>query len=278
MIAYLRARSQGGQLIMRIEDLDHPHVKQGAALDMLDDLRFLGFEWDQEYVQSQRIEHYAEALERVRDRVYPCTCSRRDVEAAQSAPHAGEQLHYDGHCRGRFKSWEEAAQSIAPRTPCWRFRVTQGTTVSFTDCFAGDFSMDVSHTLGDFPISRHPKGAGYTLAVVVDDAEMGITEVVRGDDLLTATPAQMLLQDALGLAHPKYCHVPLVVGNDGRRLAKRHGDTRISTLRAQGWNAEKIIGFLAASCGWAERGEEISLARLVPRFSLDAIPHAPFVV
>lgn len=278
MIAYLRARSQNGRLIMRIEDLDHPHVKQGAAREMLDDLRFLGFEWDEEYVQSRRIEHYKEALERIRDRVYPCVCSRRDVEAAQSAPHAGEQLYYDGRCRGRFASWEEAAQSIAPRTPCWRFRVEQGASVSFTDSFAGAFTMDVSRTLGDFPISRHPEGAGYTLAVVVDDAEMGVTEVVRGDDLLAATPAQMLLQDALGFAHPKYCHVPLVVGNDGRRLAKRHGDTRISTLRSQGWSAGKIIGYLAASCGWAEQGEELALSSLVERFSLDTIPRAPFVI
>ncbi|MBQ6457527.1 MAG: tRNA glutamyl-Q(34) synthetase GluQRS, partial [Kiritimatiellae bacterium] len=240
--------------------------------------RFLGFEWDFEYVQSRRLGHYAAALERIRDLVYPCVCSRRDVEAAQSAPHAGDQLYYGGRCRGRFETWDDAARAIAPRSPCWRFFVPQGTTAFFVDRFAGDFAMDVSRTLGDFPISRDRHGAGYTLAVVVDDAEMGVTEVVRGDDLLAATPAQMVLQKALGYRTPKYCHVPLVVGPDGRRLAKRHGDTRISTLRAQGWSAARIVGFLAASCGWAETDEEISLQNLLPRFSLDTIPRAPFTI
>lgn len=278
MIAYLRARSLGGRLLMRIEDLDHPHVKPWAARALIDDLRFLGFEWDFEYVQSRRLGHYAAALERIRDLVYPCVCSRRDVEAAQSAPHAGDQLYYGGRCRGRFESWDDAARAIAPRSPCWRFFVPPGTTAFFVDRFAGDFAMDVSRTLGDFPISRDRHGAGYTLAVVVDDAEMGVTEVVRGDDLLAATPAQMVLQKALGYRTPKYCHVPLVVGPDGRRLAKRHGDTRISTLRAQGWSAARIVGFLAASCGWAEPDEEISLQNLLPRFSLDTIPRAPFTI
>ena len=143
--------------------------------------------------------------------------------------------------------------------------------------------------LGDFPLARDEGGAGYTLACTVDDLLMGVTEVVRGDDLLPATPAQLLVARALapwlgtvrpedaGLPRISFCHVPLVVGPDGRRLAKRHGDTRISSFRAAGWRPEKVIGLLAASCGWAEKGEETSLASLLPRFDLLSIPRGPFV-
>lgn len=210
--------------------------------------------------------------------VYPCVCSRRDVESAQSAPHAGEQLFYPGTCRGRFANWDEAAAAIAPRAPCWRFRVPDASVVTFQDAFAGAYSKDVSATLGDFPVSRDRFGAGYTLAVVVDDAEMGVTEVVRGDDLLAATPAQILLQRALGLPTPAYCHVPLVVGSDGRRLAKRHGDTRVSSYRAAGRRPEEILGFLASSCGWCAHGERPALRDLIPAFRLETVPHAPLVI
>ena len=278
MIAWLRARSQGGRLVVRMEDLDHPRDKPGAAAAAVEDLKWLGFDWDEEYVQSERKDLYREALERLhRDgRVYPCVCSRKDVENAQSAPHAGEQLFYPGTCRDRFASWAEAADAIAPRTPCWRFRVPDGTVVRFDDVFAGPFEQDVSHTLGDFPVARDAFGAGYTLAVAVDDALMGVTEVVRGDDLLAATPAQILLYRALGYEPPAFCHVPLVVGTDGRRLAKRHGDTRIASYRAAGRRPEELLGQLAATCGWGD-GSPISLRDLLPRFTLETIPHGPSV-
>ena len=142
----------------------------------------------------------------------------------------------------------------------------------------GRFEQDVSATLGDFPLARDEFGAGYTLACAVDDIAMGITEVVRGDDLLAATPAQILVTRALGAEREiSYCHVPLVVGPDGKRLAKRHGDTRIAAYRAVGVRPEQVIGRLAASCGWAEEGEEISLAALLPRFDLSTVPHSPFI-
>lgn len=278
MVAWLRARSLGGRIIMRMEDLDHPKDKPGAAAQAIDDLRWLGFDWDDEFTQSARRSIYRAALDRLvaAGLCYPCICSRRDVEAAQSAPHAGEQLFYPGTCRDRFASWHEAAAAISPRIPCWRFRTPCDSRVSFRDSFAGEFTQDVSATLGDFPVARDPDGAGYTLAVVVDDAAMGVTEVVRGDDLLAATPAQILLQRALSLPTPQYCHVPLVVGPDGRRLAKRHGDTRISSFRNAGWPPERIIGLLAASCGWLPSPTPISLRDLIPRFSLASIPSAPF--
>ena len=293
MIAWLRARSLDGKMVFRMEDLDHPKDKPGAAADAVRDLQWLGFDWDEEYVQSERKGLYRDALSSLVSRglAYPCVCSRRDVEAAQSAPHEGEQLFYPGTCRNRFASWREAylflnplsnsnskLQLQPPRSPCWRFRVADGSRVAFDDVFAGRFEQDVSVTLGDFPLARDEFGAGYTLACAVDDIAMGVTEVVRGDDLLAATPAQILVTRALGAKHEiSYCHVPLVVGPDGKRLAKRHGDTRIAAYRAAGVRPEKIIGRLAASCGWAEEGEEISLAALLPRFDLSTIPHAPFI-
>ena len=325
MIAWLRARSLGGKVIFRMEDLDHPKDKPGAAAQAVEDLRWLGFDWDEEYVQSKRKHIYREALEALKrgretedgrreSWVYPCVCSRRDVEAAQSAPHAGEQLYYPGTCRGRFASWAEALEfksgkgraelplgrgraEARPSLPCWRFCVDPNAVVAFDDVFAGRFEQDVSRTLGDFPLARDEFGAGYTLACTVDDLLMGVTEVVRGDDLLAATPAQILLARALGGCRTldvrretlgrtldgrreilSYCHVPLVVGKDGKRLAKRHGDTRISSYREAGKTPEEVLGFLAASCGWTKPGERISLADLVPRFDLTTIPHAPFMI
>lgn len=289
MIAYLRARSLGGKVILRIEDLDHPRDKPGAAREAVEDLRWLGFDWDEEYVQSRRKSLYREALAELP--VYPCVCTRRDVESAQSAPHDGEQLHYPGFCRGRFASWHEAAEVCGPsRLPCWRYRVPDGTTVSFTDIFAGGYSQDVSAVLGDFPVARDEGGAGYTLAVVVDDLLSGVTEVVRGDDLLAATPAQLLIarkllpwargkvDSALSPEIPAYCHVPLVVGPDGRRLAKRHGDTRVSVCRARGDSPEALLGRIAASCGWCREGDKMSLSELIDVFCLETIPHIPWVM
>ena len=303
MVAWLRARSQGGKVIFRMEDLDHPKDKPGAAAQAVEDLKWLGFDWDEAYVQSERKDIYRRALESLGDFVYPCVCSRKDVESAQSAPHAGEQLYYPGTCRGRFATWREASsflegasdsrdsrssrRSSSSRMPCWRFRVPENTIVAFDDAFAGHYEQDVSRTLGDFPLARDEFGAGYTLACAVDDLLMGVTEVVRGDDLLAATPAQILLARALknsvirSFGHsviPSYCHVPLVVGRDGKRLAKRHGDTRIASYREAGKTPEELIGFLAASCGWAAKGELVSLADLVPRFDLATIPHSPFMV
>ena len=283
MVAWLRARSLGGKVVMRMEDLDHPRDKPGAANAAVEDLMWLGFDWDEEFVQSERKPFYAAAIDRLRAAglVYPCACSRRDVAAAQSAPHAGDQLFYPGTCRDRFASWSEAAAAkraatgsgSTPLPPVWRFRVPDSAHVAFEDAFAGHYEMDVAATLGDFPVARDEGGAGYTLAVVVDDAAMGVTEVVRGDDLLPATPPQMLLQRALGLPTPAYLHVPLVVGPDGRRLAKRHGDTRIAEYRRRGMAPEEIVGAIAATCGWAKPNERISLQDLIPRFDLATIPH-----
>lgn len=288
MIAWLRARQAGGRLILRMEDLDHPKHKPGADRQAVEDLRWLGFDWDEEHVQSSRTGLYAAAVGKLHASgfVYPCVCSRRDVETAQSAPHAGDQLHYPGTCRDRFRSWRDAcafldqaqsAPGTRSRLPCWRFRVPSGTTVSFKDGFAGSYSADVDACFGDFPLARDGQGAGYQLAVVVDDAEMGVTEVVRGDDLLPATPQQILVYRALGLKVPSFFHVPLVTGPDGKRLAKRHGDSRIAAFRENGVSAERIIGFLAYVSGITAENKPVRLADLTGCFDPTRLPREPLV-
>lgn len=290
LIAWLSIRSRGGTVVLRMEDLDHPKVKPWAAVQALDDLRWLGLDWDEgpdvggpqgPYVQSQRLEHYAKAVEVLNKKglIYPCVCSRNDVEHAQSAPHAGEDgPRYPGSCRGRFDSFEEAAAALpAGRLPAWRFRVPDEQVV-LRDGFCGESAANVAQRDGDFVLARHQEGAGYMLGVVVDDAAMGITEVLRGDDLLPATHRQLLLYRALDLPPPSFTHVPLVVNTDGRRLAKRHGDTRISTLRELGLPPGKVIGLLACWCGWAAPGEQMTPSALLDRFVLGAIPSTPAVL
>ena len=289
MVAWLRARQAGGKVILRMEDLDHPKHKPGAEVQAIDDLRWLGFDWDEAFTQSERKGLYAEALARLRAQglAYPCVCSRSDIEAVQSAPHEGEQLRYPGTCRDRFGSWAEAAErksahcgkdgSATSPMPCWRFRTREGARVAFEDGFAGHYEMDVWETLGDFPLARDEKGAGYAIAVTVDDAAMGVTEVVRGDDLLPATPPQIMLYRALGLAEPAFFHVPLVVGPDGRRLAKRHGDTRIAAFRAAGMDAGRILGYLAQSLGIETNERPARLGSLVGLFNPARIPRGPLV-
>ena len=287
MVAWLRARQSGGRLILRTEDLDHPKHKAGAAAQAVEDLRWLGFDWDEEHVQSSRTGLYAAALKKLRGKglVYPCVCSRRDVESVQSAPHDGDQLLYPGTCRGRFGSWDAAIAHLNPgsgagspqRLPCWRFRTPEDSVVSFDDIFAGGYSMDVGAKIGDFPLARDENGAGYALAVVVDDADMGVTEVVRGDDLLPATPQQILLYRALGLRAPDFFHVPLVVGADGRRLAKRHGDTRIASFREAGMSAGEIVGYLAWTLGICPNKNPVRLQSLTGVFDPARIPREPLV-
>lgn len=277
-------RSRGGSLVLRIEDLDHPKVKPGAAGAVIDDLRWLGLDWDEgpdvggpcgPYVQSQRRSLYRATLDRLiaQGRVYPCVCSRADVEEAQSAPHPGDAhaLKYPGTCRGRFATWAEAAAALPPdRLPAWRFQA-EGGLIEFEDGFCGRRALDPAEATGDFALARDPDGAGYMLAVVADDAAMGIDEVLRGDDLIDATHGQIALQRALGLPTPRHVHVPLVVAEDGRRLAKRHGDTRLCALREAGVEAGRIVGLLAWWCGWAEFGETLTPAELLPRFDLGTL-------
>lgn len=276
LLAYLRARSAGGSVLMRMEDLDHPRDKPGAAEGALEDLKWLGFSWDGEYVQSRRKNFYEEALAELRRKglAYPCVCSRADVERAQSAPHDKEQLFYPGTCRGRFASWEDAEAFCKPRVPAWRFNVSGVGVVEVNDSFCGLKSFDIEKQFGDFPLARDKSGAGYMLACIVDDCLTGVTEVVRGDDLLPSAAQQIAIARALGFDPPKYCHVPLVVAPDGRRLAKRHGDTRISSFRERGISPERTIGLLAWWSGLAPYGTETTIDELVPLFDLSKVPES----
>jgi glutamyl-tRNA synthetase len=274
LIAWLSARSQGGELPLRIEDIDSPRIKQGAAAQILDDLKWLGLNWDGEpVIQSQRLDRYEAALRRLQDREldYPCTCTRTDVADAASAPHAGsEGPAYPGTCAHRRVA--DAAE-LGARPYSWRFRANG--SPAFMDGYRGPIQLEPA---GDFVVWKSAGTTAYQLAVVVDDAAMGITEVVRGDDLIPSTPRQLLLYEALGLKPPQFVHVPLVVGPDSRRLAKRHGDTRLSALREAGVKAESLIGLLAWSCGWLAQPEPIRAADLLALFRLDYIPQEPFVL
>ena len=277
LIAWLSARSQGGRVVLRIEDIDTWRNKPGAVEQALDDLRWLGLDWDGEaMIQLQRLSVYREALNRLQaeNRVYPCTCSRTDILLAASAPHAAEQggPTYPGTCAGRVPADAEALA----RPYAWRFRATE--SPRFRDAFRGEVRIDLSREGGDFVVWRNDDMPAYQLAVVVDDAAQGVTEVVRGDDLLSSTPRQLLLYQALERTPPQFVHVPLVVGPDGKRLAKRHGDTRMSQLREHGVAPEALVGLLAWSCGWQARPRPISARELLPRFDLHAIPPGPFVL
>jgi glutamyl-tRNA synthetase len=277
LVAWLLARQAGGRVVLRIEDIDSPRVKPGATDQALADLRWLGLHWDAgPIVQTERLPLYAAALDRLKARglVYPCTCTRSDVELAASAPHAdGAEVVYPGTCA--HGSVADAA-NLANRSFAWRFRVAD--VPPFDDQFHGPVQLSRDDVGGDFVVWKSQGGPAYQLAVAVDDADNGVTVVVRGDDLISSTPRQLLVYRALGLTPPAFAHVPLVVGPDGRRLAKRHGDTRLSSLRSAGVSAEQVVGLLAWSCGWSAEPNPVTAAELVPRFDLAAIPPRPFVV
>jgi glutamyl-tRNA synthetase len=279
LLTWLSIKSQGGEIVLRIEDLDHPKVKPDTIEEAVNDLKWLGLTWDEgfstniqpysPYIQNQRTEVYKKALNKLVEKklIYPCVCSRKEIEESQSAPHAGESPKYFGECKGKFKTWKEASANLPEnRMPIWRFK-SSNKNICFDDGFMGKQTFNNSQLFGDFSIARHQYGAGYMLAVVVDDALMNITEVVRGNDLLDSTPRQLEIYNALNLNPPKFIHVPLVVAPDGRRLAKRHGDTRISALRNADNSPEKIIGLLAYWCGWAEFGEKLTPQELLSKFS-----------
>lgn len=286
LIAWLAARSRGGRVVLRVEDLDASRVRPEARQGALDDLAWLGLDWDEgpdiggpsaPYVQSERLELYVAALEtlKFREAVYPCTCTRADIQRAASAPHSEEEgTSYPGTCSGRSAA---EARHLGDRPFAWRFRIPPG-TITWQDLYQGAVSMDPARAGGDFLVARNGVGPSYQLAVVVDDAAMGINQVIRGADLVISTPRQIHLYRALGLTAPAFGHVPLAVSPDGRRLAKRDSSLKLATLRELGVDPRRLVGSLAVSCGWSEEVVPSSPRDWLDRFDLGRIPADPWVV
>ncbi len=270
LLTWLHVRAARGSVVLRVDDLDGPRVKADREREALEDLRWLGLDWDENEPvlrQSERGAFYDAAVRELLDqgRAYPCICTRREIAKAASAPHGPDGSRYPGTCRGRFAS-PEVAEVAAGRPAALRFVAPEG-AVEFEDLLYGPQSHDPAAATGDFPIRRNTGTAAYQLATVVDDAASGVDLVIRGADLLPSSARQIQIQDALGLPRVAYLHLPLVVGTDGRRLAKRHGDTTLRTLAREGWDAPALVGWLAASAGLAADGERVLPQDLVERYN-----------
>lgn len=267
LLAWLAARSDGSSFVLRMEDLDRPRVVSGAAQAIIDDLRWLGLDWDEGPIyQSERLDSYDRALETLQaeGRIFECFCSRAEIA---SAPHAGEEgPRYAGACR--------SLPARPGRTPSIRLRVETG-EVCFQDLVHGRYCQDVSALAGDFVLRRADGVYAYQLAVVVDDVEMGIEQVVRGDDLLPSTPRQLLLYKALGARWPEFAHVPLVLGPDRQRLSKRHGAVTVRDYRRAGISASQFAALLASSLNLCQPGDEVCPRELLTGFSLEGLPRLP---
>lgn len=281
----LSAWSAGGRWILRVEDLDAVRAAPGATAAMLDDLRWLGLDWDEgpdvggpagPYAQRERAPLYREALAWLgaRGLVYPCACSRRDVELAAQAPHGADPV-YPGTCRAQDPDAVVARARGLGRGVSWRLRTDpDAPPVVVRDRVGPPFTQRVHRDVGDFVVMRADGVAAYQLAVVVDDLAMGVTEVVRGDDLLASTPRQVLLYAALGGAVPTWAHVPLVLGGDGARLAKRSGSMGIAALRERGVTSAWLRGWLLESLGARDQG---SMRASAAGFAVGAVDPAPVV-
>lgn len=271
IVNWAMARSAGWRVRMRIENLDTPRIKAGAAEATLDTLAWLGLDWDgPSRVQSDDLEPYRDAMRSLaaRGRVYPCRLTRREIEAAASAPHADtDEAPFPRALRpaARPAVFDDVATN-------WRLVVEPG-AVRFDDRFAGPQSLDPAHAVGDFVVWTKRAQPAYQLAVVIDDAAGRVDRIVRGDDLLDSTARQLTLYRVLDLGpEPSYWHLPLVRGPDGRRLAKRHGDTRIDRYRASGVAPERIVGLCAHWCGMTDERVPMPAREFQRRLDPGTIP------
>ena len=285
LAAWLAARAAGGAYVVRVEDLDGPRVVPGAEERILEDLAWLGLDWDEgpdaggphaPYRQSLRLARYDAAVERLlaEGRAFRCWCSRAEVARAAAAPHgpADDGPRYPGTCR--------ALPTPPPndlryrRRPSVRLRV-DAEEIAFVDGVHGRTVEDPAATIGDFVIRRADGIPAYQLAVVVDDAAMAISDVVRGDDLLGSTARQLVLYRALGATPPRFAHVPLVLGPDCARLSKRHVSISVRALRDRGRSREAVVGLLASTLGLVPAGTGCAPRDLVSAFALDRILRSP---
>ncbi|MEK7321694.1 MAG: tRNA glutamyl-Q(34) synthetase GluQRS [Pseudomonadota bacterium] len=274
LVAWLHIRLAGGHFILRIEDLDQTRSRAESIGQILEDLRWLGLDWDEgpdvggpcgPYLQSQRSAFYDDAFSQLRNarRVFPCYCSRKDVALAANAPHGRENSGiYPGNCR-------HLATDTAPpnaRAAAWRYRVPSH-RLEVLDQISGPLIQTMDVEVGDFVVRRADRLYAYQLAVAVDDALMGITDVVRGADLRDSTPRQVELLNSLGLPVPRYWHIPLIMDALGRRLSKRDGDQGVTALRQQGRAPQHIVGRLAASLNLIPDDEPLSARELLARLT-----------
>ncbi|ACT01981.1 tRNA glutamyl-Q(34) synthetase GluQRS [Paenibacillus sp. JDR-2] len=288
LLAWLQIRSQNGQFVLRMEDIDGPRCRPELALQALADLRWLGLDWDEgpdvggphsPYTQSERIPLYEEAMDRLlaSDRLYPCFCSRAELLAVASAPHglSSEGPAYAGTCRHLTPEQQRERREV--KTPSLRFKVDENRAIAYEDGIAGTLQFPPG-VGGDFVVRRADGIISYQLAVVIDDAAMNMTDVLRGADLMDSTPRQLLLYEALELPAPRFAHVPLLMGEDGKRLAKRHGDTSIAGLKEAGVRPERIIGWLAFLAGQTDRFEPIAATEIIGQFNQSRIPNEPITI
>lgn len=280
LLAWLSARSQNGRVVLRIEDLDPDRSRAEYAEQTERDLEFLGLDWDEggskggpngPYCQQQRSSYYGELLKRLEAMglVYPCFCTRAELHAA-SAPHASDgDVIYSGKCRDLPP--EEAERLMKGRSPALRLRVPDR-NVRFVDGHCGEYGQNLLRDCGDFILRRSDGVFAYQLAVVADDAAMGVTEVARGRDLISSTPRQIYLYELLGFKPPRFVHAPLLLAADGRRLSKRDRDISLEALAEKGYSGEDIVGRLAYLAGLLDRPEAVKASELISGFSCDQVP------
>ncbi|NBD23690.1 tRNA glutamyl-Q(34) synthetase GluQRS [Paenibacillus glycinis] len=280
LLAWLQARSAGGTFILRMEDVDTTRSRPELAELALADLRWLGLDWDEgpdvggrrgPYTQSERMALYEEALAKLEraGSLYACFCSKAELAAVASAPHGlgSEGAVYPGTCRALTS--ERRSELSLRKRPSLRY-AAGSQPVSFEDGVAGPQCFPPGAG-GDFIVKRADGMISYQLAVVVDDAAMGVTDVLRGADLIDSTPRQLQLYEALGLRAPRFAHVPLMFGPDGSRLAKRNGGLSLAALRTAGASPEQVVGWLAAVSGLTDKPEPVRAAELIGQFRLGRV-------
>ena len=279
LLAWLQARLAAQPFILRMEDLDLPRIKPGSSEQIIKELHWLGLDWDEgpdcggpatPYEQSARNPQYQQAFQQLLDNdlIYPCYCSRKDIQNAASAPHAHEYGSiYPGTCRD-VKQRAEMKQRHPDKTAAWRYRVPKR-TITFEDRIIGVVSQSLDQEVGDFVIKRADGLFAYQLAVVVDDGMMGITDVVRGADLLDSTARQIELFEALSYPVPTFWHVPLMVDETGARLSKRDGSDSLEVWRQQGKSADDVVGYLAFTVGLIDEERPVSAQELRQGLTLE---------
>ena len=286
LLAWLSARSRGGRIVLRIEDLDAERCPRKYADQLEEDLGWLGLFWDEggskggphePYYQSECSGIYTESYKKLEAMglVYPCFCSRSELHAAE-APHASDgRIIYAGTCR-KLTAAQRSAK-MQQRRPAWRIKVADE-LIAFTDMHYGRQQANLAHECGDFILRRSDGVYAYQLAVVIDDALMGVNQVVRGCDLLSSTPVQLYLYRLLNLTPPSFCHIPLLTDAAGRRLSKRDGDLEIAALRQHFGSPEPIIGLLAYLAGQLPKPEPLTAAELLLLFRPEKVPLENIVV